>query len=82
MNHHINKNNSNNITIIMIIKTSGAWLLQEYHCSVSRVAEAFPLICDQELQVMRHTFPDCTVERVHWKLDGDHSCGFRLEPRG
>ena len=58
-----------------------AWLLQEYHCSVSRVAEAFPLICDQELQVMRHTFPDCTVERVHWKLDGDHSCGFRVEPR-
>ena len=60
---------------------SSAWLLQEYHRSVSRVAEAFPLICDQELQVMRHTFPDCTVERVHWKLDGDHSCGFRLEPR-
>ena len=60
---------------------SRAWLLQEYHCSVSRVAEAFPLICDQELQVMRHTFPDCTVERVHWKLDGDHSCGFRVEPR-
>ena len=60
---------------------SNAWLLQEYHCSVSRVAEAFPLICDQELQVMRHTFPDCTVERVHWKLDGDHSCGFRVEPR-
>ena len=60
---------------------SSAWLLQEYHCSVSRVAEAFPLICDQELQVMRHTFPDCTVERVHWKLDGDHSCGFRVEPR-
>ena len=30
---------------------------------------------------MRHTFPDCTVERVHWKLDGDHSCGFRVEPR-
>jgi DeoR family suf operon transcriptional repressor len=59
---------------------SPAWLLQEYHCSVSRVAEAFPLICDQELQVMRRTFPDCSVERVHWKLDGDHTCGFRLTP--
>ena len=53
----------------------------EYHCSVSRVAEAFPLTCDQELQVMRRTFPDCSVERVHWKLDGDHTCGFRLTPR-
>ena len=61
---------------------NGAWLLQEYHCSVSRVAEAFPVICDQELQLMRRTFPDCSVERMHWKLNGDHTCGFRLEPNG
>lgn len=57
-----------------------SWMLQEYHCSVLRVAEAFPVICDQELQLMRHTFPDCAVERVHWKLEGGHACGFRLEP--
>ncbi|NBP99395.1 MAG: hypothetical protein EBU51_07585, partial [Synechococcaceae bacterium WB6_3A_227] len=56
------------------------WMLQEYHCSVSRVAEAFPVICDQELQLMRKTFPDCAVERVHWKLEGGHACGFRLQP--
>lgn len=56
------------------------WLLHEYHCSVSRVAEAFPLICDQELQLIRRTFPDCAVERVHWRLDGDHACGFRIAP--
>ncbi len=58
-----------------------SWCMSEFHCSVSRIAEQFPVVCDQELQQMRHTFPDCTVERVHWRLEGGHSCGFRLIPR-
>lgn len=58
-----------------------AWCMREFHCSVSRIAEQFPCVCDQELQQMRHTFPDCTVERVRWRLEGGHSCGFRLTPR-
>ena len=59
---------------------SDAWLIREFHCSVMRIAEEFPLICDQELQLLRHTFPDCQVERVHWRLEEGHSCGFRLVP--
>ena len=58
----------------------GGWILSEYHCSVMRIAEQFPCVCDQELQLIRHTFPDCTVERVHWRLEKGHSCGFRLIP--
>lgn len=58
----------------------GGWVLSEYHCSVMRIAEQFPCVCDQELQLIRHTFPDCTVERVHWRLEKGHSCGFRLIP--
>jgi DeoR family suf operon transcriptional repressor len=57
-----------------------AWLLSEFHCSVMRIAEEFPIVCDQELQLMRHTFPDCEVERVHWRLEEGHSCGFRITP--
>lgn len=57
---------------------SGAWLVHEFHCSVMRIAEAFPIVCDQELRLMQQTFPDCCVERVHWRLEGGHSCGFRL----
>ncbi len=57
-----------------------AWLICEYHCSVMRIAEQFPCVCDQELQLIRHTFPDCQVERVHWRLEKGHSCGFRLIP--
>lgn len=56
------------------------WLMDEFHCSVARIAEQFPVICEQELALIRHAFPDCSVERVHWRLEGGHSCGFRLQP--
>lgn len=61
--------------------SDGAWVVSEFHCSVMRLAEQFPCICDQELQLLRLTFPDCLVERVHWRLEQGHSCGFRLVPR-
>jgi DeoR family suf operon transcriptional repressor len=56
------------------------WVMSEFHCSVMKIAEQFPCVCDQELQLIRHTFPDCQVERVHWLLEGGQACGFRLEP--
>ena len=59
----------------------GTWLISDFHCSVMRIAEQFPLVCDQELQLLRHTFTDCEVERVHWRLEEGHACGFRLRPR-
>ena len=57
-----------------------SWRLQEVHCSVQRIAEEFPAVCDQELLLIRRTVPDCTVERVHWRLEGGHACGFRITP--
>ena len=56
------------------------WVMSEFHCSVMRIAEQFPCVCDQELQLIRHTFPDCQVERVQWRFEQGHSCGFRLVP--
>jgi DeoR family suf operon transcriptional repressor len=56
------------------------WVISEFHCSVMRIAEQFPCVCDQELQLIRHTFPDCQVDRVQWRLEQGHSCGFRLLP--
>ena len=56
------------------------WLLTAFHCSVARIAEQFPVICSQELQLYRSIFPDCQVERVHWIQEGDHYCGFRVQP--
>ncbi|MCT0208232.1 iron-sulfur cluster biosynthesis transcriptional regulator SufR [Synechococcus sp. CS-1332] len=59
---------------------TAAWVISEFHCSVVRIAEQYPVVCDQELRLIRHTFPDCAVERVHWRLEGGHSCGFRISP--
>jgi DeoR family suf operon transcriptional repressor len=56
------------------------WLMREFHCSVMRIAEQFPCVCDQELKLIRQTFPDCQVERVQWRLEQGHACGFRLRP--
>ncbi|QNI56455.1 iron-sulfur cluster biosynthesis transcriptional regulator SufR [Synechococcus sp. BIOS-E4-1] len=56
------------------------WYINEFHCSVQRIAEEFPAVCDQELQLIRMTFPDCQVERVHWRLESGHSCGFQISP--
>jgi DeoR family suf operon transcriptional repressor len=60
---------------------AAGWILSEFHCSVMRIAQQFPCVCDQELQLIRHTFPDCSVERVHWRLEEGHSCGFRVIPK-
>ena len=57
-----------------------SWRLREVHCSVQRIAEEFPAVCDQELLLIRRTMPDCQVERVHWRLEGGHACGFRITP--
>jgi len=62
------------------VQAAGAWILSEYHCSVIRIAQEFPVVCDQEIQLLRHTFADCQVERVHWRLQEGHSCGFRITP--
>jgi DeoR family suf operon transcriptional repressor len=57
------------------------WCVSEFLCSVQRIAEEYPAICDQALQLIRHTFPDCLVERVHWRLESGHSCGFSIAPK-
>jgi len=57
-----------------------SWCLSEFHCSVQRIAEEYPMVCDQELELIRQTFADCSVERVHWRLKEGHSCGFRITP--
>ena len=56
------------------------WCINEFHCSVQRIAEEFPAVCDQELRLIRMTFPDCDVQRVHWRLESGHSCGFQISP--
>ncbi len=56
------------------------WFMNGFHCSIRKVAEAFPIVCDQELEVIRQSLPDCAIERVQWRLQTGHACGFHIIP--
>jgi len=38
-------------------------------------------VCDHELELFATALPDCTVERTHWIVDGQHQCGYLVRPR-
>ncbi|HGY5545487.1 MAG: iron-sulfur cluster biosynthesis transcriptional regulator SufR [Prochlorococcus sp.] len=56
------------------------WCINDFHCSLQRIAEEYPSVCEQELQLIRQTFPDCLVDRVNWRLECGHCCGFQIKP--
>ncbi len=57
-----------------------ACFINEYHCSIGKIAEKYPIVCEQELKMIRNTFPDCEVNRVDWRLECGHCCGFLIKP--
>ncbi len=63
------------------IKEGKGWYINEFHCSIRKIAEQYPFVCDQELETIRYIFPDCQVERTQWRLEEGHSCGFRITPK-
>jgi DeoR family suf operon transcriptional repressor len=54
---------------------SDRFILMEHNCAISNVAESFPSICGHELEMFAAVLTDCTVERTHWIIDGEHRCG-------
>lgn len=34
-----------------------------------------------ELEMFAAVLPDCTVERTHWIIDGEHRCGYLVQIR-
>lgn len=52
------------------------FILMEHHCAISNVAESFPSVCGHELEMFAAVLPDCTVERTHWIINGEHRCGY------
>jgi DeoR family transcriptional regulator, suf operon transcriptional repressor len=56
-------------------------ILMEHNCAISNVAESFPSICGHELEMFASVLPDCTVERTHWIIDGEHRCGYLVQAR-
>ena len=59
---------------------SSSWILNAFHCSIRAIAEKYPVVCDQELQLIRSIFDDCQVMRTQWRLESGHSCAFKITP--
>jgi DeoR family suf operon transcriptional repressor len=60
---------------------SETFVLAEHHCAIAEVAESYPTVCDHELEMFAAILPDCTVERTHWLNNGEHSCGYLIQPK-
>ena len=65
---------------LFLSNDGSSWYLNAFHCSIRSIAEEYPVVCDQELLLLRNIFPDCDVERVQWRLESGHSCGFKVNP--
>jgi DeoR family transcriptional regulator, suf operon transcriptional repressor len=57
------------------------FILTEHNCAISNVAESFPSVCGHELEMFSAVLPDCTVERTHWIINGEHRCGYLVQAR-
>lgn len=57
-------------------------MVAEHNCVISQIAESFPRVCDHELEMFAAALQDCTVERTHWIINGEHRCGYLIQPRG
>jgi DeoR family suf operon transcriptional repressor len=56
-----------------------AFLLMEHHCAIAEVAESFPVVCGNELEMFEAILPDCKVERTQWINEGEHQCGYLIQ---
>lgn len=57
------------------------FVLTEYNCAISEVAESYPSICGHELEMFAGILPDCQVERNHWLNNGEHLCGYLIKAK-
>lgn len=57
------------------------FLLMEHHCAIAEVAESFPVVCGNELEMFEEILPDCTVKRTQWINEGEHQCGYIIQSR-
>lgn len=60
--------------------TVDRFILTEYNCAISHIAESFPSVCGHELEMFAVAL-DCSVERTHWLVNGEHRCGYLIQPK-
>lgn len=55
------------------------YIITEYNCAISQIAESFPSVCGHELEMFQMALPDCSVQRTHWLVQGEHRCGYLIQ---
>jgi DeoR family transcriptional regulator, suf operon transcriptional repressor len=55
------------------------YVITEYNCAISHIAETFPTVCGHELEMFAIALEGCKVERTHWMVDGEHQCGYLVQ---
>lgn len=59
--------------------TTPRFIITEYNCAISHIAESFPSVCGHELEMFALALQGCRVERTHWLVNGEHRCGYLIE---
>lgn len=59
--------------------TDPRFIITEYNCAISHIAESFPSVCGHELEMFALALQDCRVERTHWLANGEHRCGYLIQ---
>jgi DeoR family transcriptional regulator, suf operon transcriptional repressor len=57
------------------------FIVTEYNCAISHIAESFPSVCGHELELFEVALQNCKVERTHWLVNGEHRCGYLIQAR-
>lgn len=60
---------------------SPAFVITEYNCAIAHIAESYPMVCGHELAMFAIALPDCSVERTHWLVNGEHQCGYLVKTK-
>jgi len=58
-----------------------AFVITEYNCAIAHIAESYPTVCGHELAMFAIALPDCSVERTHWLVGGEHQCGYLVKTK-
>jgi DeoR family transcriptional regulator, suf operon transcriptional repressor len=65
--------------LVDVDRPEAGFVLTEYNCAISQIAESYPSVCGHELEMFTIALPDCKVERTHWLVRGEHRCGYLIK---
>ena len=57
------------------------WTIHLFNCALLDIAHRFRQACSSELELVRILLPEAEVQRVHYMMNGDASCTYRITLR-